>query len=357
MVDRVWIDDNFFEIGGHSLMATQVVSRIAVALGVEIGVARIFEEPTAKGLSLRIEEMIRAGMKLDAPRDGAPEERLWYWNKQLGDKPPVLDLAGARLRPEARAYRLVTKSISLPAELCEPLKALSKREGAALYMVLLSAFKTMLYRYTAESDVVVMAAVSNRNQADTENQIGFSGDLLPLRTNLSGNPRFIQLLKRVKDVVLGAYLHQEAPWEKLIEETYPAQKAGLQLPFNIVFGAQNAPEGEGRLTELQIAPIVARQESSRFDLTLWITKGADTMQAGWIYSVDLFEEEAIVRMHSHFESLLRGVVARPDAPLDELEMLSEAEKTQQAVNLANRKERSYSRFKGVKPKVITPSKE
>jgi len=338
-------------------LATQVVSRITVALGVEIGVARIFEEPRARGLALRIEELIRTGMKPEAPQDAAPEERLQYWKNQLDDKPPVLDLAGARLRPESRAYRAVTKSISLPAELCEPLKALSKREGATLHMILLTAFKTMLYRYTAESDIAVMAAVSNRNQPDAENLIGIFGDLLPLRTNLGGNPRFIQLLKRVKDVVLGAYLHQEAPWENLIEEMGPGQKAGPRLPFNIAFGAQNAPEGEMRPTETQVDPITVRQESARFDLTLWVTKGADTIQAGWTYSADLFEEGVIVRMHSHFESLLRSVVARPDAPLDELEMLSEAEKTQQAVNRAIRKEHNYSRFKGVKPKVITPSKQ
>ena len=179
--------------------------------------------------------------------------------------------------------------------------------------------------------------------------------MLPLRTDLGGNPRFTQLLKRVKEVALGAYVHQELPFEKLVEDLQPEREVG-QLPlFNIAFGLQNAPTAELRLNGLTLGPVVVEQSTARLDLTLWMTEGPTMMRAGWTYRTDLFEEEAVVRMHGHFETLLSGVVARPDAPLDELEILSEAERAQQATNQVISKEYNYGRFKNVKPRAVIPS--
>jgi len=288
--------------------------------------------------------------------NGALEVRLQYWKKQLGGKLPVMNLAVDRPRPLVPSYHGATTSILLPAELCESLKALSKREGVTLFTALLTAFKTLLYRYTAESDIAVVAAMANRDRAEVEDLIGFFVSMLPMRTDFSGNPRFTVLLKRVKDVALSAYIHQEAPFEKLADEIGPERALGQSPLFNIAFGMQNAPAEEMRVRGLRIGPVVA-QEPARFDLMLRITKDAETMQAGWIYSADLFEEETINRMHSHFETLLYSIVARPDAPLDELEMLSEAEKAQQSINRIIRKEYNYSRFKSVKPKAVTLSED
>ena len=293
-LDRVGIHDDFFEIGGHSLLATQVVSRVRNAFGVEIGVRSVFEEVTVEGLARRIEEHMRAEDK---------EERQQYWARP--GKLPVMNFAAGHPRPQVLGGREAAKSISLPAELCESLKALSRREVAPLSMVLLTVFKTLLYRYTEEADVAVGMAMARKDRAEIEEPAGFFIDMLPIKTDLSGNPRFIHLLKRVRDVVLGAYIHRLTPFEKWVA-----------------------------------------------DLTLWISEEDEAIRAEWIYRADLFEEVAVVRMHSHFETLLSSVVTRPSAPLDELEMLNEAERARQAASRSIREERNYSKFKSVKPKAI-----
>jgi non-ribosomal peptide synthetase component F len=120
---------------------------------------------------------------------------------------------------------------------------------------------------------------------------------------------------------------------------------------------QDAPVEEMRMRKLKVSPVDAAQAPTRFDLVLWITKGAETINAKWIYSADLFEERTIIRTHSHFETLLSSIVTRPDAPLDELEILSEAERTQQSLNRAGLKEYNYSRFKSAKPKAVALSED
>jgi amino acid adenylation domain-containing protein/non-ribosomal peptide synthase protein (TIGR01720 family) len=285
------------------------------------------------------------------------EAHLQYWKKQLGGKLPVMDLALDHPRPPVLSYRGAAKSIQLSAALCEPLKALSLREGATLFMVLLAAFKTLLFRYTAQEEIIVGTAALNRNRAEIEPLIGFFVNMLPMRTNLKGNLRFRELLERVKEVALGAYAHQELPFERLVEELQPERGLGRTPFFNVAFGVQNAPRGEMRLKGLKIDSATAEQETVRFDLSLWITEGADGLRAGWIYSTELLEEATIIRMHGHFETLLSSIVARPHARLDELEMLSEAERAQQSLSRASRDEYNQSRFRSVKPRAIAQSEE
>jgi non-ribosomal peptide synthetase component F len=285
------------------------------------------------------------------------EEHLRYWKRRLGGELPVLNLAGDRPRPLVPSYRGAAKSIPLPPELYRPLKELSRREGVTLFMALLAVFKTLLYRYTGQANIIVGSAVLNRNRAEIEPLIGFFVNLLPMRTDFSGNPRFRQLLKRVKEVALGAFAHQELPFEKLVEELQPERGPGQMPICNIAFGVQNAPREEVRLSGLKIRPAAAAQESARFDLTLWITEGGEALRAGWTYSTDIFEEETILRMHGHFETLLSSVVTRPDAPLDELEMRTEAERAQQATNRVSREKYNYHQFQSVKPQAFVRSKE
>ena len=132
-------------------------------------------------------------------KGAALEQELKYWREQLSGKPPVLNLAGDRPRPLVPTYRGATRSFALSAELSQSLEALSNREGVTLFMLLLAAFKTLIYRYTAESDIVVGAPVANRNRSEIEPLIGFFVNLLPIRTDLSDNPRFTQLLKKLRE--------------------------------------------------------------------------------------------------------------------------------------------------------------
>jgi non-ribosomal peptide synthetase component F len=262
-------------------------------------------------------------------------------------------LAADNPRPAVPTYRGATRTIPLPAGLRESLAALSKREGVTLFMTWLAAFKTLLYKYTAESEIVVGTTAANRDRAELEHLIGIFTNTLPLRTDLNGNPRFTELLKRVRAAVLNAHAHLEMPFEKAVETI---GRPG-QMPFNVIFEVQNDSAAEVRMAGLKIVPMTASLEPAKVELTLRITRGAETTQAEWIYNPDLFREETIVRMHNHFEALLFSIVARPDAPLDELEILSEAEKAQQSIDRAARKEQHYSRFKSMKPKAIALSED
>jgi non-ribosomal peptide synthetase component F len=243
----------------------------------------------------------------------------------------------------------------LPAELSQSLTALSQREGVTLFILLLAAFKTLLYKYTAQEDIIIGATVANRTRAEIEPLIGFFVNMLPMRTDLSDIPRFTQLLKKVRGMALDAYAHQDLPFEKLVEELQLDRESG-QIPLvNITFGVQNAPKEEVQLTGLKISHLTVGPETARLDLTLWVTEVAEALWVRWTYRTDLFNEEAIVRMHGHFETLLSSIVAQPDTPLDGLEILSEAEKTQQAENRIVSGERNYNQFKNVKPVAITLS--
>jgi amino acid adenylation domain-containing protein/non-ribosomal peptide synthase protein (TIGR01720 family)/FkbM family methyltransferase len=285
------------------------------------------------------------------------EEHLLYWKKQLSGKLPVVGLTSDHPRPAVPTNRGVSKSIQLPVELCESLKALSKREGVTTFMLLLAAFKTMLYRYTGQDDIIIGAPALNRNRAEIEPLIGFFVNMLPMRTDLSGNPRFSELLMRVKDVALGAYKHQELPFEKVVEAIQPEREVGRMPLFNIAFGVQNAPQEDLRLPGLKTSSLGGRDGFARFDLSTWVTEVAETMRVDWLYSTDLFEEATIVRVHGHFETLLASIVARPDTLIDELEMFSEAERAQQTTNRITREEYNYTRFKSMKPTAVTLSEE
>jgi hypothetical protein len=281
------------------------------------------------------------------------EEHLQYWKHRLDGNLSILNLPADRPRPPVPSYRGSSKSIQLPPELCQSLTALSRREGVTLFMLMLAAFKTLLYKYTAQEDVIVGVSWLNRDRVEIEPLIGFFVNMLPFRTDVGGNPRFRELLMRVKEMALGLYVHQEAPFEKLVETIRPERKLARTPLYNVVFGLQHREkEEEVRLNGLRISREGAEVQSAKVDLMLWITEGQEAMRAGWLYSADLFEEETILRMHGHFETLLHNLVARPDAPLDELEMLSETEQSQQAISRTARRELDYRRFKSVKPRAI-----
>jgi non-ribosomal peptide synthetase component F len=237
----------------------------------------------------------------------------------------VLDLPGDRPRPLVPSYRGAAISCSLPAELSQSLKALSRRQGVTIFMTLLAAFKTLLYRYTTQEDIIVGIGVANRIRAEIEPLIGFFVNMLPMRTDLGGDPRFSELLRRVKEAALGGYANQNIPFEKLVEEIRPEAVAKQMPLFNIVFGVQNAPRRDLKLKGIKIRPMIAEQDGAWFDLTLWVTESRDGMEVRWTYSKDLFEEKTVTCMHRHFETLLFNIVDRPDARLTTLEISSRPE--------------------------------
>jgi Condensation domain len=254
--------------------------------------------------------------------DSVLEKHLAYWKKQLAGKLPVLDLPPDYPRPSDPSHRGAAKSFSLPAELSQSLRDLSNREGVTPFMLLLAAFNTLLYRYTGQDDIIIGAAIANRNRTAIEPLIGFFVNMLPIRTDLSGDPRFSELLGRVKEVALGGYAHQDIPFEKLVEEIQP-EGAMRQMPlFRVAFGVQNAPWEDLKLCGIEVKPVIAEQTWVRFDLTLWMTESIKEIQVLWTYSKDLFEEKTVIRMHNHFEALLFNIVDRPDARLTTIDISS-----------------------------------
>ena len=285
------------------------------------------------------------------------ERHLAYWKQQLGGNLPMLKLPSTHPHSSVQSYRGAVKSLTIPPELSRSLREMSRREGVTLFMVLLAAFKTLLYRYTGQDDIIVGTAIANRNRAEIEPLIGFFINMLPIRTDLSENPRFSELLARVKNVALGAFTYQDMPFEKLVEEIQP-ERASRQAPlFNITFGVQNTPRQDQKLRGVRIRSVDMEQEKARFDLTLWVTENAECLQAHWTYRKDLFEEEAILRMHGHFESLLFNIVNRPDARLTTLIASSRAESRLNRKEQSNREESDVIKLLSVKRKGIDFSAE
>ena len=517
-LDRVGIHDNFFEIGGHSLLAIQVISWAQTTFEVEINVISIFEKPTVEGLARRIEEAIKAGEKVEAPplvraaRNGMlplsfAQRRLWfidqlnpgnavynipgavrlegrldiealesainqivrrhealrtrfeiaegepvqvidewrhrrlevadltglaqdereeearriageearagfdlmrgpllrvkvlkleeekhvllytmhhivsdewsmgilvrevgalyqacqsgeesplaelpiqyadfalwqreylaggvmagevgYWKKQLKDA-AVLELPTDHARPATPSHRGGLEAAEIDEELSEGLKRLSQREGVTLFMALMAAFKVILMRYSGQEDVVVGAPIANRTRKEVEGLIGFFVNTLVLRTDLSGNPSFRELIGREREVALGAYVHQEAPFEKLVEEINPERDLSRSPLFQAVMTLQNRRPGKGS-GKSRMNWIWEETGTAKFDLMLGLTDSGAEISGALGYSLDLFEGETIGRMARHYERLVAEVVRDAEQRIREIELMSPEEKRQ-----------------------------
>ena len=256
------------------------------------------------------------------------ESQISYWKEQLGGNLPIVELPTDHPRPAVQTYRGKRKSRVLRKTLHEALKALSQREGVTLFMTLLAAFQTLLHRYTGQDDIIVGSATANRNRLEIEGLIGFFVNTLVLRTDLSGNPTFRELLKRVREVALGAYAHQDLPFDKLVEELQVPRDLSYNPLFQVMFVLQNAPMEPLQLSGLTLSPLEAETDTAKFDLTLELTEGPEGLTSSIEYNTDLFDSDTIERMVGHFQTLLQGIVANPDARLSELPLLTEPERHQ-----------------------------
>lgn len=254
------------------------------------------------------------------------ERHLAYWKVQLDQMPPFLELPGDRPRPRELSYRGTTLNVSLSEGLTEELRVLSQREGVTLYMVLLAAFQTLLYRYTGQTDIVVGSPIANRQNTEIESLIGFFVNTLVLRVDLSGDPSFTELLERVQEVTLGAYEHQDIPFEMLVEELQPERNLSFAPLFQILFVLQNAPRDELTLSGLELSHMDVSNGTTHFDLTLQLEESATGLSGIIEYSVDLFDEETMKHLFGHLQTLLAAIVENPDERISALPLLTETEK-------------------------------
>jgi amino acid adenylation domain-containing protein len=266
---------------------------------------------------------------------------LSYWRRQLADAPPVLKLPTDRVRPPIQSFRGTKQLFALPTEVAEGLDSLSRHQGVTLYMTLLAAFKMLLYHYAAEEDIIVGANIANRNRTEIEGLIGFFTNMLVMRTKLSGDPTFRELLGRVRESALGAYTHQDVPFEKVVEELQPERDLDRTPLVQVVFTFQPTPPAGVEFPGLKLKALEQHNNTTRFDLILNLVRTKQGLGGSIIYSIDLFNASTIARMIDSFQLILREVTAEPEIRLSQLaEKLTEANRQQQ---ISKRKEFKQTR--------------
>jgi amino acid adenylation domain-containing protein len=214
----------------------------------------------------------------------------------------------------------------LPESLTRALNQLSHQERGTLFMTLLAAFNVLLYRYTRQEDILIASPVANRSHTAVQGLIGFFVNTVVLRSDLSGNPGFRELLSRVRDVCLDAYAHQDLPFEKLVIELQPDRDLSRNPLFQAMFILQNAPRALPRVSTLTVTRMNVDSGASKFDLTLSLAERDRKLIGFFEYPSDLFDSSTIERMSGHFQTLLEGIVDDPDQSISTLPLLSEAER-------------------------------
>ncbi|MDZ7949837.1 non-ribosomal peptide synthetase [Nostoc sp. DedQUE09] len=252
------------------------------------------------------------------------QTQLSYWKQQLEGIPAALKLPTDRPRPTVQTSHGAQQSIELSEAVIKQLKAITRQEGVTVFMLLLAAFQTFLYRYTGQDDIAVGTPVANRNRDEIKGLIGFFVNTLVLRTDMSGNPTFDELLTRVKKVALGAYTHQDLPFDQLVEAVQPERDTSRTPLFQVMFNVQDysqLPEMPG----LALSLLKIETETAQFDLSLSIEITEQEVAASFYYNTDLFDTATINRMLRHFQNLLSGIAANPQARLSNLPLLSAAD--------------------------------
>jgi amino acid adenylation domain-containing protein len=254
------------------------------------------------------------------------EEQLGYWRKQLAGAPPLLELPTDRPRPASQSFRGGRVSFALGPELSKELQSLSRREGATLFMTLLTAWQILLSRYSGQKDICVGSPIAGRTRAEVEGLIGFFVNTLVIRGDLSGDPPFSLALRRVKDACLGAYAHQDAPFEKLVEELRPERSLTNTPLFQVCFVLQNASILRLDLQGLKLRPFDTGSVTAKFDLTLLVSERNGVLDGTIEYSSDLFEAETIHGLSRHFQTLLGEIASKPAQRISWLALLTSEER-------------------------------
>jgi len=259
------------------------------------------------------------------------EKQLNYWKKQFAGAPQLLELPTDRPRPPVQTFNGSYQTFEFSEELTNAIKDLSTKEGATIFMTLLAAFQTLLYRYSGQDDICVGSPIANRTKAEMESMIGFFVNTLVLRTDLSGKPNFKELLKRVREVALGAYAHQDLPFEKLVDAIKPQRDLSHTPLFQVMFAIQNSPKQAVDVSGMTMAPVESHSGTSKFDLTLFMLEEGKKLSGALEYNTDLFDDSTIVRLLKHFEMLLLGIIAEPEKAINEISILTESEQQQAIV--------------------------
>ncbi|HVR09421.1 MAG TPA: amino acid adenylation domain-containing protein, partial [Thermoanaerobaculia bacterium] len=249
---------------------------------------------------------------------------LAYWQQQLAGAPEAIQLPTDRLRPAARRLRGATRAVTLPAATAHLALAFGRSAQATLFMTLVTAWAALLSRYSGQPDLTVGFPIANRNRAEIEGLVGFFVNTLVLRAGFAGNPGFGQALERVRQATLGAYLHQDLPFEKLVELLRPERRLDVNPLFQVLFALQNQPAPELTLPGLVVTPLALDSGTAKFELTLSLQQEGAAITGTLEYDADLFDGATAGRLLEHYQSLLEHGLTAPEQGLDALPLLSPA---------------------------------
>lgn len=262
-------------------------------------------------------------------------KHLGYWKQQLSGL-PIVSVPPDLPRPERLSYRGARLPLNVDAALTDALRALSREEGATLFMTLLAAFSVLLYRYTGQTDITAGTDIANRTLAETESLIGFFVNQLALRTDLSGEPTFREVVRRVQRVTLDAYAHQDLPFERLVQSLRPERSLNLNPLFQVKVVFQNVPIPAAKVSELMMTPLHRDELTAQFDLILFFWETPDGLGGRAEYSTDLFEADTIKRLLVHLDRLLRSATTRPDTLIAALDIFTAEETAQREAEASAR---------------------
>ncbi len=254
-------------------------------------------------------------------------EQLDYWRRQLAEVPP-LELATDRPRPPVQRFEGAKQPFSLSPELSADLKDLAQRQGVSLFMTLLAGFAALLARYSGQEDFAVGTFAGNRNRTELEGLIGFFINSLVLRLRPAGEASFRRLMAESRDVILGAFAHQDVPFERLLEAMHVERDLSRTPLFQVMLVFQSFPAAAVEVSGVRLEPLAVANDHSDFDLSLWLGEGAGGVDGYFSYGVRVFDRATIARLGTHLEVLLRGAVADPELPLRDLPLLTGPEREQ-----------------------------
>jgi amino acid adenylation domain-containing protein len=256
------------------------------------------------------------------------EKQLNYWTSHLRGAPELLQLPTDRPRPSIQTYRGATQRFRLDKEISTQLQSISRKKGSTLFMTLLSAFATLLYRYSGQSDIVIGVPIANRHHKEIESLIGFFVNTLALRTRFEENVNFEKLLEQARANILKAYEHQDVPFERIVEALQPKRSLSYSPLFQVMFVLQNEPMEELELPGVLLNGLEQCSKIAKFDLTLSMCESSTGLECAWEYNTDLFDGVTIERMTGHFHRLLSAIVENPSQMVSDISLLSAPERQQ-----------------------------
>jgi amino acid adenylation domain-containing protein len=256
------------------------------------------------------------------------EQELSYWRHQLAGMPELLELPTDRPRPAVQSFRCGQVELALPADLAGALAGFGRQAGSTLFMTLLAGVDALLHRYTGQEAIAVGSPIANRRYAELESLIGNFANTLVLGARMEGTLPFRDLLERVREAALGAYAHQDLPFESLVEALSPRRDLAHNPIFQVLFGLHNLPRSDSPSSGLEMWPLVREDAVARLDLALDLVESPEGLRGAFEYASDLFDRATVARLAGHLQMLLSGALAEPDRRIAELPLLSGPERQQ-----------------------------